>query len=193
MSLPPACLRALHHAEADSDAAGLYDRHCVVDMAASMARAVHVRLPVLCQASSCVLLQRCSLQPTAAAVQTDCVADDAQFHASSVRLQMKLSFDGSYAFALDDFLGGNYERVKVVFDDGGSSASSDLFRLFALLLQQEDGAAALDLAIMGDPELVGRFNAAPSSLIAAAFPYMDAPRIITSGAWELQQFYALFQ
>ena len=192
MSMPASCLRALDLATDDTDAAALLDRHCVIDMAASMARAVHVPLPVLCQSSSCTLLQRCSVMPTSsAAVESRCVVDDVQLQISSTRLQSKLSFEGSYAFALDDFFGGNYERVKILFDDGGSSAASDLFRLFAMLLQEE--APALDFAITGDPELISRFNAQPSSLIAASFPYMDTPHVITSAAWSLQQFYTLFQ
>ncbi len=160
-------------------------------MAALLSRAVHVRLPVLCHSIACTLLQRCSMTPGANTVVSHCDSDDELARESSHQLQSKLSLDGSYAFGQDDFLGGNYASVKVMFDDGGSSAASDMFRLFAILLQDE--ASPLDLAIMGDPQLVGRFDAPPSSLVIASFPYMQAPRVITSSSWTLQDMYRVFE
>jgi hypothetical protein len=188
---PDACL---HDAdlEADaSDATQLHDRRCLFDMAALLSRSVHLRLPVLCQTMACALLQRCTVLPNSDSIVSDCTADEEHTRASSERLRDKLSLHGSYAFPLDDFLGGNYARVKVLFDDGGSGAASDVFRLFALLLQDE--ATLLDFAVMGDPELVARFEAPPSSLVVASFPYMDPPRVITRAEWTLQQLYSVFE
>jgi hypothetical protein len=196
ISVPASCYRFLESEETSPDSATALDRHCIVDMAASMSRAVTVRLPVLCHSSSCEFLQRCSVSPNSDSATSNsdtvisgCTGDDAQMQGSSHRLRSKLALDGSFAFALDNFLGGNYERVKILFDDGGSDAASDTFRLFALLLQEE--LSPLEFAIMGDPELVSRFNAPSSSLIFASFPYMDPPRIITSSSWTLQQLFSL--
>jgi hypothetical protein len=189
ISLPASC--SLHAAGDASDATAQRDRRCIFDTAASLSRAVHLRMPVLCQTISCVPLQRCTVRPAADAVVSECDPDDALARGSLERLHHKLSLDGSYAFPQDDFLGGNYERAKILFDDGGSSSASDLFRLFALLLQDE--ASPLDFALLGDPQLVGRFNAPPSSLIVTSFPYMDAPRVISSSAWTLQELYRVFE
>lgn len=191
ISLPPSCFVDGSPADDSPEADGSHDRRCVLEMAASMSRAVHLRLPVLCQTMACDMLRRCSVAPSDASIVSDCSSDSAHSHSSHDRLRDKLSLDGSYAFSLDDFLGGNYERVKILFDDGGSSAASDVFRLFALLLH--DDSSPFDFAVMGDPELVSRFSAPPSSLIVTAFPYMDAPRITTSSAWSLQLLYRLFQ
>jgi hypothetical protein len=191
ISLPSSCFGGGNLADDASEAHGSHDRHCVIEMAASMSRAVHVPLPVLCQSISCALLQRCSVAPGAASIVSDCSSDSAQAHSSRDRLNDKLSLDGSYAFSLDDFLGGNYARVKIIFDDGGSSAASDIFRLFTLLLH--DLASPFDFAVMGDPELISRFNAPPSSLIITSFPYMNAPHVTTSSAWSLYELYRLFQ
>jgi hypothetical protein len=191
ISLPASCSLDVAVEGEASDATALHDRRCIFDTAAFLSRAVRLRMPVLCQTISCALLQRCNVRPAADAVVSECNPDDALALGSKERLQYKLSLDGSYAFAQDDFLGGNYERAKILFDDGGSSAASDLFRLFALLLQDE--ASPLDFALMGDPQLVGRFNAPPSSLIVTSFPYMDVPRVISSSAWTLQQLYRMFE
>ena len=190
-ALPASCF---HDADLEADAPDvtqLHDRRCLLDVAALLTRSVHLRLPVLCQSMSCTLLQRCTVLPNSDAIVPDCTADEEQTRRSSERLHNKLSLDGSYAFPLDDFLGGNYARVKILFDDGGSGQASDLFRFFALLLQDE--AAPLDFSVMGDPELVARFEAPPSSLVVASFPYMDPPRVITSAAWSLQELYRVFE
>jgi hypothetical protein len=191
ISLPSSCFVDGSLAQDLPEADASHDRRCLLEMAASMSRAVHVHLPVLCQSISCDLLRRCSVAPSDGSIVSDCSSDSSHSHGSHDRLRDKLSLDGSYAFSLDDFLGGNYERVKILFDDGGSSAASDVFRLFALLLH--DDSSPFDFAVMGDPELVSRFSAPPSSLIVTAFPYMDAPRITTSSEWSLQQLYRLFQ
>ena len=162
LSLPEACFHDADIAQLDSDSPALYDRRCILDTATAMSRALRLRLPVLCHSSACTLLHRCSLLPHHDTLESRCSADDASTRGSSDRLRRKLSLDGSYAFSVDDFLGGNYTRVKILFDDGGSSSASDAFRLFALLIQDE--SSPLDFALMGDPVLVSRFNAAPSSL-----------------------------
>jgi hypothetical protein len=191
ISLPSSCFVDGSTAQDSPDADVSHDRRCVLEMAASMSRAVRVHLPVLCQSVSCDLLRRCSVAPSDGSIVSHCSSDSAPSHSSHDRLRDKLSLDGSFASSLDNFLGGNYERVKILFDDGGSSAASDVFRLFALLLH--DDSSPFEFAVMGDPELVSRFSAPPSSLIVTAFPYMDPPRITTSSAWSLQQLYRLFQ
>lgn len=190
-SLPDSCLDSSDLAEESSESNVLYDRRCILDMAVSMSLALHLRLPVLCQSSSCELLQRCTTLPLEDTVQSRCSPDDASSRSSSNRLRSKLALDGSHALSVDEFLGGNYTRVKVLFDDGGGTGASEAFRLFALLIQDE--SSPLEFALMGDPVLVSRFNAPPSSLIITAFPYTQAPRIITSSAWTLQDFSRLFQ
>jgi hypothetical protein len=191
LRLPDACFDDADLSQQASDSTALYDRRCILDMAVSMSTALRLSLPVLCQSNSCELLQHCSTLPHAGAVESRCSSDDASFRRSSERLRSKLSLDGSYALSVDEFLGGNYTRVKVLFDDGGSSAASDAFRLFALLIQDE--TSPLEFAVIGDPVLVSRFSARPSSLIVTAFPYMQAPRVITSSAWVLQEFFRLFE